>query len=127
MNKIFLLLTIFISFKCYSQNPADAIIGKWLKLPKENLIIQVFKVKDEYFGSINWTKDNDPKKPIDCVILKNLVYNKRSHEWVNGKITDPVSGKTYTAEAWIKPDGELEVNGYMGFTFFGIKKDFKRV
>ncbi len=33
----------------------------------------------------------------------------------------------YTAAAKIKSNGKLEVNGYLGFSFFGIKKNFKRL
>ena len=127
MNKLFVFLVLFIPSYCYAQTNADAIIGKWLKLPKENLIIEVYKVKDEYRGKINWTKEVDAKKPVGYVILQKLMYSKKAGKWINGKITDPNNGKTYTAEARITPQGELEVNGYIGFSFFGIKRNFKRL
>ncbi len=127
MKHLIILLTIFASLKCYAQNNADAIIGKWLKIPKEDLIIEVYKVKDEYKGKISWSKNNDKKKPVDFVILDKLKYNSKSKRWENGKIHDPNSGSTYTAEAKIKSDGTLEVNGYMGLKFLGAKKNFKKV
>lgn len=71
-------MTVFASLKCYSQNNADAIIGKWLKIPKEDLIIEVYKVKDEYKGKISWTKDNDKRKPVGFIILEKLKYNSKS-------------------------------------------------
>ena len=58
MKQIIILLAILFSFKGYSQNNPDAIIGKWLKTPKEDLIIEVYKVKNEYQGKISWSKDN---------------------------------------------------------------------
>ncbi len=80
MKKIILFLIILLSFKSYAQSNADAIIGKWLKIPKEDLIIEVYKVKDEYKGKINWAKNNDKKKPVGFVILDGLVtiQNQRS-------------------------------------------------
>ncbi len=127
MKHLIILLTIFASLKCYAQNNADAIIGKWQKIPKEDLIIEVYKVKDEYKGKISWTKDNDTRKPVGFIILEKLKYNSKSKRWKNGKIHDPNSGSTYTAEAKIKTDGTLEVNGYMGLKFLGTKKNFKKV
>lgn len=118
---------VLVSHKCFAQNNADAIIGKWLKIPKEDLIIEVYKVKDEYKGKIKWTKDNDKKKPVGFIILEDLKYNPKSKKWENGKVHDPNSGSTYTATAKIKSEGTLEVNGYMGFIFFGAKKNFRRV
>ncbi len=120
-------MTVFASLKCYSQNNPDAIIGKWRKIPKEDLIIEVYKVKDEYKGKISWTKDNDKRKPVGFIILEKLKYNSKSKKWESGKIHDPNSGSTYTAEAKIKSDGTLEVHGYMGLKFLGTKKNFKKV
>ena len=127
MKQIIILLTILISLKCYAQNNADAIVGKWLKIPKEDLIIEVYKTGNEYKGKITWTKNNDPKKPVGYVILENLKYNANKKMWKGGKIHDPNSGSTYDAEAKIKSDGTLEVLGYMGMKFLGSKKYFKKV
>ena len=127
MKKAMILLAILVSFKGYSQNSQDAIIGKWLKIPKEDLIIQVYKAGNEYRGKITWTKNNDPKKPVGYIILEALAYSKNKNLWKNGKIHDPNSGSTYDAEVKIKPDGTLEVLGYKGMKFIGTKKYFKRV
>ena len=127
MKKVIILLTLLFSLKCCSQNNADAIIGKWLKIPKEDLIIEVYKTEDEYKGKINWAKNNDKKKPVGFLILEKLKYNSNKKMWKNGKIHDPNSGSTYNAEAKIKSDGTLEVLGYLGMRFLGSKKYFKRV
>ena len=113
--------------KSYSQINADAILGKWLRTQKEDLIIHVYKSGNEYKGKIDWAKDNDKKKPVGFVILEKLVYNANKKVWKSGKIHDPNSGRTYDAEAKLKSDGTLEVLGYIGFRFFGSKKYFKRV
>lgn len=121
-----ILLILFSSLHVFSQEKADAIVGKWLKLPKEDLIIEVFKSEDVYKGKIDWS-NNEEKKPEGFLILQQLAYNEDTHIWEHGKIHDPFSGKTYSAIARIKPDGMLEVQGYMGMKFLGMKRLFKRV
>ena len=122
MKRIIVILAIVFSQKCYSQN-ADAIIGKWLKTNKEDLIIEVYKVKDEYKGKINWSKDN--RKPEGFVMLENLRFDQKSKKWVEGKIHDPNSSRSYSATAVMKSDGTLEVSG--AFLFFKSKRAFKRI
>jgi uncharacterized protein (DUF2147 family) len=127
MKKLFFLLAIFSSVNSFAQKEADAIIGNWINIPKQNTIIEVYKVNNEYKGKIIWSKNSDVKKPIGFIILEKLQYSQRSKNWNNGKIHDPNSGKTYSASAKIKNDDILEVNGYIGFKFFGTTKNFKKV
>ena len=122
MKQIIILFAILVSFKCYSQN-ADAIIGKWLKTNKEDLIIDVYMEKGEYKGKISWSKDN--KKPVGFVMLEHLKYNPKSKKWEGGKIHDPNSSRSYNATATMKPDGTLEVSGAV--LFFRSKRAFRRV
>ena len=126
MKQVIVLLTILFSLKGHAQNNADAIIGKWLKIPKEDLIVEVFKSGNEYNGRIKWAKDTTNKKSQDFIILEKLQYNARNKTWENGKIHDPKSGKTYDAETRIKADGTLEVHAYKAFKFLGTKKYFER-
>jgi len=126
MKQVIVLLTILFSLKGHTQNNADAIIGKWLKIPKEDLIVEVFKSGNEYKGRITWTKDTANKKSLEFIILEKLQYQSRNKTWANGEIHDPKSGKTYDAEARIKADGTLEVHAYKSFKFLGTKKYFKR-
>ena len=127
MKALLIVITVLFSLSSYSQKNADAIVGKWLKTPKEDLIIQVYKVGDEYKGKIAWSKDNESKKPAGFIILEDLKYNANKNMWKSGRIHDPGSDKTYDAEAKIKSDGTLEVLGYLGMRFLGKKKYFKRV
>ena len=64
MRQIFMLLISLLSYKSYAQTNPDLIMGKWLKTPKEDLTIQVYKSKDEYKGRIPWAKSNDTSKLI---------------------------------------------------------------
>src|SRR4030095_15127291 len=127
MKQLFALLTIFASLKTFSQNGADAIIGKWKSIPGQTTIIEVYKTNNEYEGKIVWCKDNDERKPVGFVILEKMQYNSSRKMWENGKIHDPGSGKAYSAIARINDDGVLELKGYMGFEFLGRKKNFQRV
>jgi uncharacterized protein (DUF2147 family) len=127
MKQLIILLTIPFSLNCYCQNYADAIIGKWIKIPKEDLIIEVYKTENEYKGKINWTKDNERKKLVGSVILEKLKYNSKSKRWEKGRVHNPESGNRHKATAKIKADGILEVTGYAGMKFLRKKKYFKKV
>jgi uncharacterized protein (DUF2147 family) len=127
MKRLLIPAIILFSLKSFSQPQADAIIGKWINVPKQNTIVEVYKFNNEYRGKIVWTKTPDKKKPIGYLILQKLEYNPIRKFWENGEIKEPNSGITYDATAKIKPDGLLEVHGYMGFKFLGKRKNFKRV
>jgi uncharacterized protein (DUF2147 family) len=127
MRKLFLLFIILSSLKSFSQKEADAIIGKWINVPKQNTIIEVYKFNNEYRGKIAWTKTPDKRKPIGYLILQKLEYNPVRKFWENGVVKEPNSGITYDATAKIKPDGVLEVHGYLGFKFLGKRKNFRKV
>jgi uncharacterized protein (DUF2147 family) len=127
MRQLIILLTLLLSLKALSQKEGDAIVGKWINIPKQNTIIEVSKANDEYKGKIVWTKTVDKKKPIGFMILEGLKYNTQKKTWEKGTVHVPNSGIAYDASARIKEDGILEVNGYVGFKFLGKKKNFKKV
>ena len=127
MKRVFILFIFLSSLKAFSQKEADVILGKWMNVPKENTIIEVYKSNNQYMGKITWTKEPNEKKPIGYIILKRLEYNPIKRIWENGVVKEPNSGITYDATAKIKSDGLLEVHGYMGFKFLGKKKSFRRV
>lgn len=120
--KLILVLILLFSLKGYSQNP-DTIVGKWIKANKEDLIIEVFKVNDEYNGKVSWSKDN--KKPIGFLMLENLRYNQKTKNWEGGIIHEPNSNRSYDATLAMQSDGTLEVSGNV--LFLKIKRAFKRV
>src|SRR5215203_2138085 len=126
MKQFLALIFILFSLKCSAQTE-DAIVGKWLKTPKEDLVIEVYREGNQYNGKLSWAKDSEKKKSEGSVILQNLVYDMDRKTWKNGSIHDPNSGKTYDAEAKIKSDGTLELSAFMGIKFFGAKKYFKRL
>jgi uncharacterized protein (DUF2147 family) len=97
-----------------------------LKLPKEDLIIEVYKAKKTYHGKVSWTKPGDDK-PVGFVIIENLKYNVRSNKWEHGKIRDPKSSRSYSAEVKLNDDGQLIVKGYKGAKFLSSSRTFSRV
>lgn len=121
---------LLICFCCTSliaagQEPQDLILGKWKKTPGDDLVIEVFRVDNEYKGKISWSND-ETKKPAGFLILERLTYNEEDKSWENGKIHSP-SGGSYSATARLRSDGTLEVHGYKGMKWLGRKKYFKRV
>ena len=127
MKAIIILLTVVFGLESYAQSNPDAIVGKWLKTPKEDLVIRVYKAGTEYKGKIVKEKEIYKDKTVGFVILENLAYDSEKQVWKGGKIHDPNSKKTYDAEAKIDTDGSLEVKCYLGIKFLGTKKYFKRV
>jgi uncharacterized protein (DUF2147 family) len=121
MKKI-LFAVILFSIKGYSQG-ADAIVGKWLKANKEDLIIEVYKQGNEYEGKVKWSKDNT--KPAGFLLLDNLKFDQDSKKWEGGKIHDPNSNRSYKASVIMNEDGTIEVSGSL--LFFKSKRVFKRV
>lgn len=126
MKPIIVLLSVCIYLKGYTQNNADAITGKWLKIPKNDLVVEVFKSGTEYKGKITWAKDSANRKRLGFIILEKLQYQSGQNKWANGKIHDPKSGKTYDAETRVRENGTLEVHAFKGVRFLGTKRYFKR-
>lgn len=127
MKYLIFLFALFTTTQVFAQTSADAILGKWLKIPKEDLIILVYKKGAEFKGKILKEKEALKKQSVGFVILERLEYNQNKNVWTGGKIHDPNSGKTYDAEARIITEGELEVKCYLGMKFLGTKKYFRRV
>jgi uncharacterized protein (DUF2147 family) len=123
---LIIILSGFLFCRGTAQDGGDRIIGKWLKLPKKDLIIEMYKSKKAYNGRISWTKPGDDK-PVGYVIIQNLRYDPKTNRWEHGKIHDPNSSRTYSAEVKLDDDGELIVKGYMGTKLFSSSRTFTRV
>ena len=128
MRKTFFLLlfTVLVCPHSNAQNQPDVIVGKWLKLPKKDLIIEVYKTATAYHGKICWTKPGD-NKPVGFVIIQNLKYNVGSDKWDHGIIQDPNSSMSYSAEVKLDDDQNLVVKGYKGLKFISSSRTFTRV
>lgn len=142
MKKIsVLLLFTLISFAGIAQNK-DAIIGKWVNSSGE-AHVDITKRGEKYFGKIVWLKEpkdekgtiktdvNNPdpaarSKPIiGLEILRNFIFE--DGKWVDGKIYDPKSGKTYSCNMSMKGNTVLNMRGYVGISLIGRSETWKRV
>lgn len=146
MKYTIVIILTAISSLSLAQNRADAIIGKWMAYPKKNLIVEVFKYKNEYRGKILWFNDNDDKtkpmnirvdennenpalrkrKVLGLEVLENMVYNSKNDKWENGKIYDAKSGKIFNSSARLTKDSILEVRGFWHFEFIGMNMNFRK-
>ncbi|MGS0748490.1 DUF2147 domain-containing protein [Halpernia sp. GG3] len=145
MHKAVTLLSLVIFLNTSAQLSKDDILGKWMSTDKTVAVYvyhegNSFKAKvlwfDERLGSgtpMNTRKDtNNPdeklryRKIIGMDILENLNYDAADKRWVNGKIYDASSGRTWDAFAEIKKDGLLYVRGFWKFTWIGKTINFKR-
>lgn len=140
--KHFLIVLFFtaITSSAFSQNK-DAVLGEWVNATGE-AHIDIYKVNSKYFGKIVWLKNpkneaggtkTDVKNPNEALrskpllgleILKNFVFD--GEKWTDGNIYDPKSGKTYSCNITLKRDGNLNIRGYIGFSFIGRSEVWKR-
>ncbi|MBD3748727.1 MAG: DUF2147 domain-containing protein [Sphingobacteriales bacterium] len=138
---IILMAVLFASVSLHAQS-ANAIVGKWLNKDKD-AHIQIYKNGNQYFGKLVWLKNpNDengkPKtdtknpeanlksRPIwGLEILKNFNYDDGT--WEDGTIYDPKSGKTYSCKMTLEGNDNLNVRGYIGFSFIGRTDIWTRV
>ncbi len=107
---IFLHLLFLISAVSFAQSP-DLIIGKY-HLPN-NLDIEILKKNNKYFGKIialngfengqtkdvkNPEKSNRSDKLLGKVIIKNLEYDFKEKEWINGSMYGAEKGMFFDLE-----------------------------
>lgn len=136
LRKIFvlLLLSAFSVSSFAKEFKADDIVGFWLS-EKKTAVIEIYKNKKEFKGKIVWLKDIHDGKIKDKLDEKNPDEDKRKRslvgminlhsfqfddgKWVDGKIYDPESGKTYSAKMEMKSDTKLDLRGYIGVPMFG--------
>lgn len=133
------LFIFFISFfpvkaKCYQSS--DDILGTWISV-KKNVVIDVYKMSDQFKAKILWFDDRDdlsrPRKTrkdihnpnkalryrliVGMDILEDLSYNPESHRWENGRIYDPRSGRHWSSVVYFNDENQMEVKGYWKFEF----------
>ena len=126
MKSIFLSLILLASYSCFAQADANSLVGKWLKLPKKDLIIEIEKKGDIYQAKIHWALDSI-NRPVGFLILDKLEFDPKNQVWENGSIADPRSGKKYNASVEFKDENLIEVHAYKGMKFLGTTRQFQKV
>ncbi len=144
----FVLLTCCFLFNVivHAQNIPDAVLGKW-ESEEKNLIVEVYKQNNLFKAKVLWFHDdydtitpveqrldmNNPdkdlrnRKIVGADILSGLVYNSRQDKWVNGKIYDASSGRTWDATVWLNDAQNLSVRGFYIIRLFGKTMNFYRI
>ncbi len=141
MNRLILLIVVIammlpIALIAQKASPADAILGVWYNAEKTSKI-EIYKTKaGDYAGHIVWLKEpndakgtpkTDPLNPdpklrsrarMGMVVLVSLDY-KGPNKWDDGKIYDPMSGKTYSCKAKLTDNNTLELRGFLGVSMLG--------
>jgi len=125
MNRIksTIFLLVFFASITFAQK-ADDLIGKY-RLPNK-LDVEIFKDNGKYFGKIialngyengQTTDVKNPEKAerntplIGMVILKDLEYDQKEKEWINGNMYGPEKGMVFNFKVAEMRKNEIEVVG----------------
>jgi len=137
-----LMFFMFFSFVSTAQSNADKIVGYYITYNDdtgdESSQVQIFKsTNGKYYGKIVWLKEpNENGKPkvddqnpdkalqnkpiIGLQILKGVIFDEKSGEWVKGTIYDPDNGKTYSCFLKFDGDTKLKLRGFIGKSWMGL-------
>lgn len=138
--KIVFLLMLGMFANVYAQTENE-ILGTW-ESDKKDVIIEVFKQGDVYYGKYIWGKEivesdgktskKDVKNPDKALRTRNVVgitsltgLKWNGKEYIDGKIYNAPSGDTYSCKIWIK-NNKLSLRGYLGFSLLGQTAVFHR-
>lgn len=137
---VILFLILANTFGVFAQSENE-ILGTWYNTEK-SAQIEIVKTGAEYHGKIiRLEKESEYSAPsLDSkneneklrtrplkglTILQGLKYS--GGIWRDGKIYDPISGKTYSCEVKLKNQAVLEVKGYIGFSWVGRTVEWTKV
>ena len=139
MRHLFLTI-LFLNFSTmlFSQSKADDIIGIWYSPIKEGNV-QIFKSGNNYYGKLVYLKHavdkqgkpvldvNNPdkekrKRPlVGIFLLTEITFHEKKNSW-KGKLYDydGENGNTYDSYLTITKNGNLNIKGFWGLSFFGL-------
>ena len=136
-----MLATYFLFLSLFIQTPDFE--GNWVTIDDETgvekSIIKLYIENDTLYGSIetllleedqgqlctNCT-GSELNQPIEgLIILKGLTRD--GEQWTGGTILDPANGKEYQCTLTLEGDSELNVRGFIGFSFIGRTQRWKRM
>lgn len=128
----------------WASAAAPDIAGWWID-GSHRAAIMIAPCGDKLCGSIQWLKiPNDPatgkpksdykngdpalrSRPLcGLQLLWGFVHEPDPSLWDDGQIYDPESGNTYHARMILKPDGTLDVRGYIGIPLLGRSETWVR-
>ena len=136
-----MLATYFLFLSLFIQTPDFE--GNWVTIDDETgvekSIIKLYIKNDTLYGRIETLlleEDQDQlctnctgselNQPIEgLIILKGLTRDEE--QWTGGTILDPANGKEYQCTLTLEGDSELNVRGFIGFSFIGRTQRWKRM
>lgn len=143
MKKILTLaLIVVLTLPLFAQGK-ERIYGNWYN-SKKIAKLEIYPLRDGTIsGKIVWIKDpltadgkekTDTKNPdvklrnnpiIGLNILQGLLYSGEG-KYVNGKIYDPESGKSYSAKAEMIDNNTFALRGFIGIALAGRTETWTR-
>ena len=136
------LLLVPVMAAAQTASKGDAILGVWFNEEKDAKI-EVYKDNGKYFGKVIWLKNplDDKGKPktdienpdpklksrprLGLVVLTGLEH-KSAAKYEKGKIYDPKSGKSYSANAELTKPNLLKLRGFIGVSVIGRTSEWTR-
>ena len=139
MQKLYITLILLIITNSINS---QSIFGKWYSTNEEtgeiDSVIEVYKKQEKAFGKIIEIKNSERKNAV-CDLCKDKNKNKPilglnilnglekdGEEWSGGTILDPANGKEYSCTLSLNGPSELNVRGFIGFSFLGRTQKWKR-
>jgi len=131
------LLTAFTSVRVARAGPPE---GRWLT-QDEGGVVEVYRCGDAFCGRLIWFRmqslhDNPQaldvhnptvglrNKPLCGLVILSGFTPDGQDQWSGGSAYDPESGRTYSGEMTLKPDGHLSLRGYIGISLFGRSEEW---
>lgn len=151
-----LLLAVFSGYASAGQvrngpGAASAIVGDWL-VSNHGAVIRIQQAGDQFDGYIFWqlhdtygpedgpaldgkvvTDRHNPNpalrtRPLTGLrLLIGLRYDRADNKWIDGRVYDTGSGRTYHCRVWLAGPNELVLRGYIGIPLFGKDTHWSRV
>ncbi len=118
-------------------------VGRWMTEGGKSHV-QIYPCGPLLCGRIVWLREPLGTDGLPKVDLKNPDQSKRSQkivglmmmwnfakasdpgEWESGRIYNPEEGETYKSTLKLRPDGKLEVRGYVGISLLGKSQYWER-
>jgi len=129
-----LIMLAVVSISQIVKAQTDPIEGLWYNDIKSGKILITRAPNGKFYGKVVWLKEplkdgkpkvdelnEDPKlrsRPrLGLPVLMDFVKDG-DNKYTNGKIYDPLNGKTYSCKMTLKGK-ELDIRGYIGISLFG--------
>ncbi len=137
-----IILAMLLTASFVSAATGDDVLGVWDNQEKDAKI-EIYKCGERYCGKIvslkvpdypEGSKDGTPGTPkldhknpdpklqstpiLGLVIVHDFVYDS-ANKWVDGKVYDPKSGKTYSGKMTLVSTKQLDLRGFIGISLIG--------